>query len=435
MIDMPSRARRPSFLHKLCVAIFLTSAIPVPICFARFDDPKTQEDIRRCLNQGDPDGQITYCSKLINTFGLEDRSAASGWYWNRAHGYMNKNRFSESMADFNEAIRLRPGTFLWHVGRGRLYDKMNDSRAAIADFDEAIRLNPGGPDAFYFRGLVWERQGDKKKAVSDYLESVKRDRGYRPPLERLAVLMQNQKADAAPKCSASPEAALMNQKAQTLFNQGKLSEAEALLKKALALAEGSLGRDNPEVTNLLSNLGEICRREKKFDESRSYMDRALASSEKVSGPKSLRTAAALVDLALLDIDENRLESAKGYAERALAISRSQASKQVLLNFLLLFSEKYAERDQCSYAARLLSEATGVSRAQPNIVGAEAIQKIDRLSQRCGLPPMQKSLRQNATPPVSSEDGRPAKEKAFTCPGGKTGRLGGGSRQSGSICIQ
>lgn len=428
------RQRWPSsHSGKLAVAVFSIFAVSVSTGFARYDDPETQQDIARCLNREKPDGQIVFCTKLIEKFGTEDHSTASGWYWSRAHGYMSKDQYTRSMSDFDEAIRLRPDIYLWYVGRGRLYDKMNNVLRAISDFDEAIRLNPGGPDAYYFRGLAWERQGEKQKARSDYLEAVKRDASYRPPLERLAALMQDQKRMASSTPGVSSQSARLSQRAQELVTRGRYAEAEPLLKQALSLSEKSLGPDNPDVTNLLSNLGEVYRLEKKYSEARSYMNMALASSEKASGPTNIRTAAALVDLSLLDIEESHFDSARGIAERAFAICRSQSSKRELLNYLILFSEKYAERDQCGRAGPLLKEAAQIYQQGSESIRNDLVQKLERLSQKCGAPLSRTPMPRKASD-SSGEDHSPT-EKAFACPGGKSARFGDANRQSGSICIQ
>jgi tetratricopeptide (TPR) repeat protein len=171
-----------------------------------------------------------------------------------------------------------------------------------------------------------------------------------------------------------------------LVSQGKYGEAEPVMKEALAIAETALGPTNTEVTNLLSNMGEVYRRQKNYSEARLYMERALSMAEKTSGASSLRTAGALIDIALLDIEEGRFEEAKPLEERLFKIQRSEGTKSLLFGVLVQFSGKYVDKDRCETAVPLLKEAAQIKREFPDEIdrGPKGpVQTFEVLTEKCG----------------------------------------------------
>ena len=72
------------------------------------------------------------------------------------------------MAEFTEAIRLKPDFAEAYNNRGLIYGNMGEHDKAIADYTEAIRLKPEYADAYYNRGIAYEKKGDKAKAADDF---------------------------------------------------------------------------------------------------------------------------------------------------------------------------------------------------------------------------------------------------------------------------
>ena len=335
------------------------------------DNPQTQQNIRKCLELGNADEQIYSCTKLINTFGNKYPAPLSAWLHHRADLFIVKGEYTQAMSDVNEAIRLRPDVYLWYVSRGRLYDALKDFDHAIADFNESLRLNPRSPDGYYYRGLAREHHGDIKDAISDYRESAARDPSWQPPLDKLRAKFA--------------EATRLNQTAMLLVSQGKYGEAEPIMKEALAITEATLG-PNLQVTNALSNLGEVYRRQKNYSEARLYMEKALSMAEKTSGASNRRTAGTLIDIALLDIEEERFEEAKPFEERLFKILRSsEGTKSLLFDTLVQFSGKYVDKDRCETAVPLLKEAAQIKREFPDEIdqGPKGpVQTFEVLTEKC-----------------------------------------------------
>ena len=92
---------------------------------------------------------------------------------------MKRKELDTAIADYNEAIRLNPGSAgVAHQGRGRAWRDKKEYDKAIADCNEAIRLDPGHARAYYTRGVVWSDKKEYDKAIADYNEAIRLDPGY-----------------------------------------------------------------------------------------------------------------------------------------------------------------------------------------------------------------------------------------------------------------
>src|SRR5262249_26051680 len=65
-----------------------------------------------------------------------------------------------AIADFDQAIALKPDYAEAYWGRGLVRSVQGDWAAAIADFDQAIALKPDYVEAYAGRGAARQRQGD-----------------------------------------------------------------------------------------------------------------------------------------------------------------------------------------------------------------------------------------------------------------------------------
>ena len=113
----------------------------------------------------DWDKEIAGCSAVLSRSRTTngDRAFALN---NRGFAYDVKGDHDRAIADYNEAIRLKPDYAAVFNNRGFVYDKMGDHDRAIADYNEAIRLKPDLANAFnnrgrHLRGQRRPRQGDR----------------------------------------------------------------------------------------------------------------------------------------------------------------------------------------------------------------------------------------------------------------------------------
>ena len=101
--------------------------------------------------------------------------------------------------------------------------------------------------------------------------------------------------------------------------QGKVAEAEPLLKRALSTFENALGPDHPHVAQCCAKLAHACCAQGKNVEAESCCKQALATYEKAPGADPLGFAKALEEYATVLRNTNRVAEAEKLEARAKAI--------------------------------------------------------------------------------------------------------------------
>ena len=118
---------------------------------------------------------------------------------------------------------------------------------------------------------------------------------------------------------------LASKVAGPLWKLGNFAEAEALMRRALALWEESLGPNHPHVASALSNLASLLRATNRLAEAEPLFRRALAIIEASYGTDHPGVAGCLNNLAVLLQATNRLTEAEPLFRRALAIDEASYS--------------------------------------------------------------------------------------------------------------
>lgn len=99
---------------------------------------------------------------------------------------------------------------------------------------------------------------------------------------------------------------------------GAYAQARPLYQRALALCEKRLGREHPDVAEILNNFALSLREEGDHEAARPLLERALAINEKALGAEHAATATSVHNLALLHRDQGDLAAARPLFERAHA---------------------------------------------------------------------------------------------------------------------
>ncbi len=99
-------------------------------------------------------------------------------YNNRGLAKYDLGNKQEAIADYNEAIRLKPDYAFAYNNRGLAKYDLGDKKGAIADYNEAIRLKPDYAFAYHNRGLAKYDLGDKQEAIADYNQAIRLNPNY-----------------------------------------------------------------------------------------------------------------------------------------------------------------------------------------------------------------------------------------------------------------
>ena len=108
----------------------------------------------------------------------------------RARAEFSIGDFAGAVADYSDAIRLSPANANLHIARGHVYLALENLDASIRDLTEAIRLDPKSPSAFNNRGLALRKKGDIGGALQDYGTAIAIDPVYALPYENRGYLQE-----------------------------------------------------------------------------------------------------------------------------------------------------------------------------------------------------------------------------------------------------
>ena len=88
-------------------------------------------------------------------------------HFNQGKAYFNNKQFQNAIAEYNEAIRLKPDAANSYFSLGQAYVDLGQYEQAMTNFNEAIRLKPDFADAYNSRGSVYFVQGNNKRGCLD----------------------------------------------------------------------------------------------------------------------------------------------------------------------------------------------------------------------------------------------------------------------------
>jgi len=92
---------------------------------------------------------------------------------NRGIIRLRRGNYGQAIADFNYALRYRPGFAEAYVNRGAAYVGLHRFADGLADIDRALALGVQRPEkAYYNRGLAYEGLDDLGAASEDYRRAL-----------------------------------------------------------------------------------------------------------------------------------------------------------------------------------------------------------------------------------------------------------------------
>jgi lipoprotein NlpI len=195
-------------------------------------------DLQRCKDAtkgSDPGAVVELCTRVLDQ-GQPTEPVRALLYLNRGTAYLAQQDFPDAIADFSQALALRPDTASLHGLRGRAYLGHGDLDPAIADLTEAIRLDPDESASYDVRGDAYAESGENDAALADYIQSVRLQACPGDPDESCAHL----RAGIAAYLEGEDPAAIWE------FNQAQVSAGSAGKRTLLWLALArQRSRQNP----------------------------------------------------------------------------------------------------------------------------------------------------------------------------------------------
>lgn len=152
--------------------------------------------------------------------------------------------YDKAEQDISEAIRLEPKEGGLYVNRAFLRYNRDDYFGAMADYDYAIQLDPLNAAAIYNRGLLRMESRDNDRAIADFSRVLELDpEDYRALYNRVLLYSETRNYKSAledvnkliDRFPELPEALYM--RSDIYRSQGKMGQAEADYKRALAMAK------------------------------------------------------------------------------------------------------------------------------------------------------------------------------------------------------
>lgn len=99
-------------------------------------------------------------------------------YFIRANEKTRKQDYRGAIADYNQAIRLKPKYAQAYNNLAKLLENLGDMGAAMVNYNKAISAQPNYPQAYYNRASARQKLGDKFGALADYNNAISQDIGF-----------------------------------------------------------------------------------------------------------------------------------------------------------------------------------------------------------------------------------------------------------------
>ncbi len=106
-------------------------------------------------------------SGIAKPFSQQSQFISADTYLRRGTDKIRLDDYKGAIADYTQAIRLKPDAAFAYVGRGLAKEQLGQHFAAITDYDTAIRLKPNYAYAYAVRGNAKVQLGQYFAAIAD----------------------------------------------------------------------------------------------------------------------------------------------------------------------------------------------------------------------------------------------------------------------------
>lgn len=126
----------------------------------------------------------------------------------RGAAFREQGKFQEALADFTEALKIKPNDADTYERRAYVYMQMKDYDKALADYTASLKADPKEVRVYMLRSYLYELKGDAKNGIADCDTVLKMQPGNAEAQARKDRLMR--RLNAAPTPPPTPAGPIAN---------------------------------------------------------------------------------------------------------------------------------------------------------------------------------------------------------------------------------
>jgi len=142
-----------------------------------------------CANQDGstpPAARVTACSTLLKQPDMTPEFESTV-RTNRAWAFSLLGRMGDARADYDRAVALTPNSHVAHNELALFYLRTGQLDKAIAEYEVALRLRPGAAYSLYGEGIAYIRKGDQARGEDNLAKARLADNNVDRVFESIGV--------------------------------------------------------------------------------------------------------------------------------------------------------------------------------------------------------------------------------------------------------
>jgi tetratricopeptide (TPR) repeat protein len=128
----------------------------------------------------------------------------------RAAVYLQQQNFPAAIADYSEALKIKPDDSDLLERRAYAFMQLKDYDHALADYNHAVKVEPNDVKHYLLRSYIYEVKGDVKNGMADCDTALKLQPGNPEAMSRKMRFQRRMEAAAAPTPVQMPNGPIAN---------------------------------------------------------------------------------------------------------------------------------------------------------------------------------------------------------------------------------